>query len=193
MRSTLVLLALALAGCSSERSQLHVAAGSLPLCVGGTSLGRVAVRTELVFRADQKEPDKRAAFAEAAVRDALGALPCARAVDVAPPSASERWSAHPEAEVLAGLAAAADTAVLLRLHELGPNLTFTLVPPAWATWTEVDLLARVLDVPSGAVRLDFHRRLERGGPFALRGADRLEGELRGVLEESFVGTPAARS
>ncbi len=185
MRPAIVLALLALSACSSDRDQLHLAVGRIPLCADGVALGRVAVRTELIFRSDQKEPERRAAFADAAIRSALGALPCASAVEVSPASASERWSARPEAELLASLDA--DTAVLLRLHELGPLLTLTLAPPSWSSWTEVDLLARVLDVASGAVKLDFHQHVEHGGPLRLRGSDRLEGELASLLAGAFVG------
>jgi hypothetical protein len=65
----------------------------------------------------------------------------------------------------------------------------TLLPLQWLGWTEVDVQARVLRVRDGAVLLDAHVHRTRGGPFALRGAQTLEGELHAALAAVFL--PAA--
>jgi hypothetical protein len=183
MPRTALLLVAALTACSVSQRQLHSAAGAVPVCAPGVALGRVAVRTELAWRSDQKEPERRAAIADAAIRGALGALPCASAVEVAAPARSPLWSALPEARVLAEIAAGgADTALLIRVHELGPLLEISRLPPHWEGHSEVDLLVRVLDTQTGEVRLDAHQHALRGGPFVLRGASVLEGELREALD-----------
>ena len=61
-------------GIARDSRQLHVAAGSVPLCADGVALGRVALRSDLVWRSDQKEPRERAAIAAAAIRGGRFAL-----------------------------------------------------------------------------------------------------------------------
>jgi len=184
----LTVAAVALAGAlSSEQVQVHVAAGGAPLCRDGAALGRVRVVTAYSWRADQKEVARREEIAARGIRGVLGALPCAEGTRFEFATGAAGWPSHPEAQQLAGRSA--DTAILLRIHELGPNLVVTLLPPQWLGWSEVDVQARVLRVRDGAVLLDAHVHRARGGPFALRGVQPLESELRAALATLFL--PAA--
>ena len=134
------------------------------------------VAAEFAWRADQKEPALREAIAARALRASFADLPCARAVEFADDAAE-----------LAGV----DTLVVVRVHELGPNLIATLIPPQWIGWTEVDVLVRAVRPADGAVLLDAHASREQGGPFVLRGIAPLEAELVAALAP-LIGGAAVR-
>jgi hypothetical protein len=181
-----ILQAVLLAACVTRVAD-HVAAGQPPLCrPGAPDLGVVAVLPQVVWRADQKEPEARRAIAEASLRESFAELPCARVPGPGAMRGFGDWSARPEADTLRALAAeGVDTAILVRVEELTPLLAIS-IPVLWSSYSQVDLRLRVLDTRSGAVRLDVHRGRLRGGAFAVRGTGPLQAEmttaLRGLVE-----------
>lgn len=147
------LLALPLAGSlfASEQRQLHVAVGEAPLCRDSVALGRTAIATEFVWRADQKEPALREAIVTNALREAVAHAPCLAGASF-------------------GDVAAAETRVVVRVYEVGPVLLVGLLPPHWLGFSEIELAVTAHAVVSPRVPLyDAHLRIARGGLFALRG------------------------
>lgn len=168
-----VLAALPVAGTllPGEQRQLHVAAGEAPLCRSTESLGRTAVVTEFVWRADQKERAQREALVADALRRTLAQLPCFAA------------GAPAEGEP-------PDTRILVRVYEAGPVLSIGILPPHWLGGSEVELAVTAIDMHSNlAVRYDAHLRLARGGLFALRGTGDVERDVAEALALLLGGAP----
>lgn len=72
-------------------------------------------------------------------------------------------------EVLA--AAGIDTAIFVRIEELGPMLAVTFsVPFLWVGTSEAQVRLRAMHIATGRVLLDAGIKRCRGGPFQLRPA-----------------------
>jgi len=177
-----------LVGCSSTITQTHIAGGAAPLCPEGLELGRVAVFPEAVWRADQKDVAKRTAMAAQAVGRAFSDLTCADDVAV---HAFAPWSDELEQARLESLAGAGvDTAVLVRVEELGPTLAVTFsVPFLWVGMSETQFRLRAIHIPSSRVLLDASVKRSRGGPFQLRPASWAEPVLEDALITLVQPTP----
>ena len=193
MRALLAFVAAGLMGCATTSTSAHVAAGELPLCrAQDTGLGVVAVVPETAWRSDQKEPEERLAMARRAVSQAFATLSCG---SLAPPGGVRDfspWSREPEDAVLQELSeAGVETAILLRLEELTPQILVTFsVPFLWFGASEVDFHVRVVHLPSRSVRLDAQIERITGGPFHLRPPARAAEELVRALEQ-VMGRPGA--
>ena len=72
----MLLLPLAGAGCMTTSADDSVPRGSLPICNGTRTLGRIAVIPSVSWRADQKEPELREAMIARGLRRAFARLPC---------------------------------------------------------------------------------------------------------------------
>ena len=84
--------------------------------------------------------------------------------------------------------AGVETAILLRLEELTPQILVTFsVPFLWFGASEADFWIRVIHLPSRSVRLDARIKRTTGGPFHLRPPARAEEELVHALEQLLVG------
>jgi hypothetical protein len=182
MRRFAVLALAALAACATTERKSTASVGSPPLCSPGVQLGDVVVAPMTHWRADQKEKAERAAIAQGAIGEAFKKVPCASSVKV--------LSIAPDGDASAKLAQAkgdgAETAVLIRVEELGPILTIS-IPALWSTWSDVKFSLEAVDLASGEakLRLDHHRKV--GGAFQLRGVGPLQAEMEAALGEVIAG------
>lgn len=185
MRRLAGLALLALAACASTERQNSVSVGSPPLCARDAQLGDVVVAPLTRWRPDQKEKEDRAAIAQGAIGEAFKGVPCAASVRVLPIA--------PDGDVSAKLAQAkaegAETAVVIRVDELGPILIVSF-PALWSTWSDVRFNLEAVDLASGAtkLKLDHHRKV--GGAFDVRGVGPLQAEMEAALGEVIAGGPA---
>jgi len=115
-----------------------------------------------------------------AIGQAFSTAGCGDAVDV---RAFAPWSSELERDRLDALAAeGVDTAIFVRIEELGPTIgvTFSL-PFLWVGNSEAQLRLRAIQIPSRQVLLDVGIKRSRGGPFQLRPAAWAETELKAAL------------
>ncbi|MEZ4217036.1 MAG: hypothetical protein R3E88_11205 [Myxococcota bacterium] len=176
------------AGCMSGHVESWDAVGAPAPCASA-ALGTVAVLPETAWREDQKDRAEREAMALRAIERALEGLGCG---SLAPPGgvrALAPWSAQGDAALAAALAAeGVDTALLVRVEELGPRVAVTLsLPILWVGTTEADFRVRMLRTRDGAVWLDRRVRRTSGGPFQLRPAAWAEDELAAGLRAALAG------
>lgn len=178
----------ALVACSAVTTRTWVAAGDPPLCPGARDLGRVAVVPETAWRADQKDVAERSAMAARAIAEAFDRLGCGADVRV---EGFTPWSATLESAHLNDLAAAdVETAVFVRVEELGPTLALTFsLPFLWVGTSEAQAGLRAVHLSSHRVLLDAHVYRSRGGPFQLRPAGWAERELVAALGTLLDGSP----
>ena len=181
IRTLLALAPLLGLACSTTMTNLYVAAGEPPLCEVNPNLGRVIVVAETAWRPNQKDVAEREAMVERSLAEVLGALPCGQ-VEI---DSLTAWADRSEQAVLSALAArGAQTAVLVRIEELTPQLALTFsVPFLWASTSEADFRLRALGTADGSVMLDARVRRFTGGPFQLRPAKWAEDELTAGLAE----------
>lgn len=186
MKRAVALAVLAQAACSSTDAISTPITGAPPLCAPGVALGAVAVAPLTRWRPDQKEKERREAIARKAIETAFRSMPCARSVKL--------LGIAPDAQSAAKLAEAksggADTAVLIRIDELGPILIIS-VPVLWSTWSDIKFGLEEVDVATGQTLLKFDHHRKVGGAFQVRGVGPLEGEMETALRELIVG-PAAK-
>ena len=182
MKPLAALALLALAACSTTERQSEASLGTPPLCSPGAQLGDVVVAPLTRWRSDQKEREDRAAIAQGAIGETFKTFPCASSVKVLPIA--------PDGDVTATLAqargAGAETAVVIRVDELGPILILSF-PALWSTWSDVKFSFEAVDLASGAtkLRLDHHRKV--GGAFQVRGVGPLQAEMEAALREVIAG------
>jgi hypothetical protein len=175
---------LASAACSTAKVDDTASAGLPPLCKPGTSLGKVAVVPLTRWRADQKEPAVREAIAEAAINKAFERVPCAQSVTVS----AIRPDTDGEAALAAARASGADTAVQVRIEELGPVAVIS-IPAVWSTWSDVSFNLKAVRLGSGETLLDIGRHRKVGGAFNVRGLAPLQGELETGLRDLILAAP----
>ena len=196
MRALLAFVAAVLMGCGTTSTSAYVAAGEFPVCTAQSAgLGVVAVVPETAWRSDQKEPEERLAMASRALSRAFATFSCG---SLAPPGgvrAFSPWSRSPEETVLHELSeAGVETAILVRIEELTPQILVTFsVPFLWFGASEVDFHIRVVHLPSRSVRLDAQIKRTTGGPFHLRPPAWAEEELVHALEQLWVAPSASAS
>lgn len=185
-------LASVLVGCSSTVVQMHIASGAAPLCSSSRDLGRVAVVPEAAWRVDQKDVPERLAMATRALDRAFSTAECGDKLEVRP---FAPWSQALEQDRLDSLAAAGvDTAVFVRVEELGPTLAVTFsVPFLWVGTSEAQLRLRAIHIPTGRVLLDAGVKRCRGGPFQLRPASWAESELEASLTDLLFPQAGSRA
>jgi len=171
---------LALIGCSSTFTQSHIAGGSIPLCGSARDLGRAAVIPETAWRNDQKDIPERTALASRALGHAFSTAGCGDEVEV---RGFSSWATELERDRLEALAAAGvDTAIFVRIEELGPTLAVTFsLPFLWVGTSEAQMRLRAIHIPTGQVLLDASVKRSRGGPFQLRPQSWAEAELESAL------------
>ena len=174
---------LGLEACSTTRVKDQTTIGTPPLCRTKThSLGQVALLPETQFREDQKEPEKRIAMAQNAIRSVFSKLPCGRVEEGKGIHKFSNWSTQNEQEILNQLETRKiDTAIFFRIKEMTPHLILS-IPVLWSTTRELDFDLRVVDVQTGKVHLEIQRNWNRGGPFVLKGAQALENDLEIALQ-----------
>jgi len=182
---------MALTACTATQIQSHVASGDSPLCAQTADLGRIAVVPETAWRANQKDRDERTAMATGAIRRAFSDLGCGSDLNV---REFASWSSSLEADQLRRLSDdGVDTAIFIRVEELGPTLAITLsVPFLWVGLSEAQVGLRAIHIPTQRVLLDARIRRVRGGPFQLRPASWAQAELEGALVSLVQGMPARR-
>lgn len=169
-------------GCASAPPNAETFAAQAPLCGPGVSLGKVVIAPLTRWRADQKEPPVREAIALKAIEAVAPAISCATSASV--------LSVAADAAAAGALATAkaegAQTALLVRIDELGPIATLSF-PAVWSTWSDVKFTLDAVDLASGqAVRSIPHRR-QKGGAFEVRGLDPLQGEMEQALKDVILG------
>jgi len=184
--TTMVVIVVAMSGCTGTMVKTYVAAGSQPLCDASKgNLGYVAVLPEAAWRNDQKEPAERQSMAMQAIRDAFASMPCG---NLSPPGGIRTFSAWadvPESKLIARAAAEGiNILLLLRIEELTPNLYITFsLPILWLGSNEVDFRIRAIAVQTGTVIADLRMKRTTGGPFNLRPAAWSEEELCAALKD----------
>jgi hypothetical protein len=156
--------------------------GSAPLCKPGVSLGKVAVTPLTHWRPDQKEPAVREAIAQAAIEAAVKTMPCAQSVTVSPISADTQA----DAALAAARAGGADTAIQIRVQELGPIAILSL-PVLWSTWSDVKFEFKAVSLATNQTLFDIDRRRTVGGAFNVRGLGPLQAEMETALADLIVG------
>jgi hypothetical protein len=190
MRALVSVLGAVFIGCGTTSTNAYVAAGGFPLCAPQSiGLGVVAVLPETAWRSNQKDPAARLAMAGRALARVFAAIPCG---SLEPPGGVRPfapWSPSPEEDVLQPLSeAGVETAILLRIEELTPQILVTLsLPFLWFGASEADFRIRVVHLPDRSVRLDARIKRSTGGPFQLRPAAWSEEELVRALEEVMAG------
>lgn len=178
IHTTLALVcALTFLGCGTL-SRSHYASGAPPLC--SRELGRIAVVPETAWRIDQKEPALRTEMATRALQRAFSRADCGADAEIQPFSS---WASELEQEQLSRLSAHGfDSAIFLRVEELGPTLHLTLsLPFLWSSTSEAQLRMRAIHIETGRVLLDATIHRETGGPFQLRPASWAEAELEAAV------------
>lgn len=183
MRAALVAaLLVALPGCATaQQTSAPVTAGS-PLCAPGVSLGKVVIAPLTRWRADQKEPQVREAIAEKAIAAVAPSLSCAASIEVLS-IAADAQSAERLAAAKAG---GAETALLIRINELGP-VTIISFPALWSTYSDVQFTLDAIDVQTGETLRSISHQRRKGGAFEVRGLDPLQGEMEQALKDVFLG------
>lgn len=175
---------LATAACSTAKVDDTANAGLPPLCKPGVSLGKVAVVPLTHWRADQKEPAVREAIAQAAINKAFKQVPCAQSVSVS----AIKPDTDGETALAAARASGADTAVQVRIEELGP-IALISIPAVWSTWSDVKFNLKAVHLGSGETLLDIARHRKVGGAFNVRGLAPLQGELETGLRDLILAAP----
>lgn len=181
-RLLIAIMALALSACSTTDVVSTPALGSPPLCSAGAQLGAVTVIPLTRWRPDQKEKEARAEIGRKAMEAAFMSTPCARSVKVLAPAPDSEAGAKLEQAKAEG----ANTAVLIRMDELGPILIIS-IPALWSTWSDIKFNFEAIDLASGQTRLkvDHHRKV--GGAFQVRGVGPLQAEMETALHELITG------
>ena len=175
-----MLAMLTMVGCTFALERSHIASGETRLCSSSRDLGRVAVLPETAWRVDQKDVIEREAMARAALDRVFATGGCGEDVEV---RAFAPWSAELEEDRLAALAAeGVDTAVFIRIEELGPTLAVTFsLPFLWVGTSEAQVRLRAIHLPTRRVLLDVGITRSVGGPFQVRPASWAGPELEAML------------
>ena len=175
-------LLVALPGCATAQQSPVPAIGASPLCAPGVSLGKVVIAPLTRWRADQKEPQVREAIAQKAIEAVAPALSCAASVEVLSIAAD----AQAAESIAAAKAAAAQTALLIRINELGP-VTIISFPALWSTYSDVQFTLDAIDVTTGETLRSIPHQRRKGGAFEVRGLDPLQGEMEQALKDVLLG------
>lgn len=176
------LFLLSAAGCASAPPGAEAIPAQAPLCASGVSLGKVVIAPLTRWRADQKEPEVREAIALKAIEAVAPAIACASSVKVLGIAADAR-SAQALATAKAG---GANTALLIRIDELGP-IAILSFPALWSTWSDVKFTLDAVDVQSGTTLRSVPHRRQKGGAFEARGLDPLQAEMEAALKDVILG------
>jgi hypothetical protein len=175
-------------GCASIRVTHHATGTPPPLCGAGASWGKTVFFWGVAWRADQKEAATREGLAASTLSEALRSNPCFETLAVSRTvDGRDALLATDDSIVTAARTAGAESAVVIRIEELGPNLMLYLSPILWQTQNEVVMRVRHLDGKGGTLKTDVSTRWTRGGPFTLLGANSLDADLRGALNAVFFG------
>jgi len=153
-----------------------------PLCAPGVSLGKVVIVPLTRWRADQKEPRVREAIAQKAIEAVAPELSCAASVEILSISADGQGAER----LAAAKASEAETALLIRINELGP-VTIISFPALWSTYSDVQFTLDAIDLQTGETLRSIPHQRRRGGAFEVRGLDPLQGEMEQALRDVFLG------
>lgn len=170
------------AGCASAPPGAENFPVQAPICAPGVSLGKVVVAPLTRWRSDQKEPAVREAIAIKAVEAVAPAITCASSVKVLGVAADAKFAE----ELSTAKAGSADTALFIRIDELGP-IAIMSFPALWSTWSDVKFTLDVVDVQSGTTLRSIPHRRQRGGAFETRGLDPLQAEMEAALKDVILG------
>lgn len=183
-----LVLGIACSGCATTNTESHIAAGSPPLCTDTRNLGKLAVVPELAWRIDQKEASRREVMAALAITRSFAESGCGEDVEVLPVTS---WASTLEQEQLDQLAKAGyQTAVFLRIEELGPTLMVTFsLPFLWSGTSDAEFRLRAIQIEDSVVLLDTAERRSRVGPFHLRPAAWAAPVLQAALTDLLRGNP----
>ena len=183
MRAAFVaVLLVTLQGCATAQQSPVPATGASPLCAPGVSLGKVVIAPLTRWRADQKEPQVREAIAQKAIEAVAPALSCAASVEVLSISAD----AQAAESIASAKAGGAQTALLIRINELGP-VTIISFPALWSTYSDVQFTLDAIDVTTGETLRSIPHQRRKGGAFEVRGLDPLQGEMEQALKDVILG------
>lgn len=155
---TLILVAVAGAGCTSSHGQIYRSGDWR----NGQSLGKVLLivpkyRTE----SGEERPDRDEKI-RMAIRSSLIQMPGVSVMD------GEADGPMSESEAIAAAAKqGARTVCLVTVGQFGGRYLLTLLPPGWDSRTTVQYAVRVIDVKSGTVLVDSVRERNSGGYLAI--------------------------
>ena len=188
LTAAVALSLLLVTGCAVNKTRDLVARGS---AAEGKSWGGTILLCEVDIPATTGDAREKIAKITAQVEQALASTPGATPI---PASAllsrlpgRTPWAAGDGELAGAALDAGADTVVLVQVLGYGGELTVSLLPPFWATGTDYAYHARVIDARTGALYLDAHRGLKKGGPFSAHGARELGEDFTADLAALFGG------
>lgn len=195
--AAILLALLAACGCAKLEKTDHVVHGSTPAALKEAPWGP----TMALVRLELPEHAKKQAEKEVEVRDIVEKAVAERSGGPAiPPEriaealGDRDFAALGEVEIIAAAKrAGAETVVLVRLGRYQGYLHIDLLPPGIATETDMEYSVRVLDVATGAARLDARRGLRSGGAFRIRGSEDLRRDLAGDLATVLAGDAPALS
>ncbi len=173
-------------GCATAVT-FHATGLTPPICKASPHKENALVYWSAAWRSDPKEVPRREAIAAQGIADFLGSNPCFSALSVSRTIAGRDVLLLSDTEILAAASANADRIFVIRIEELGPNLTLYLSPLVWATENEVVFRVRCLNPKTGGLDCDVSVRWTRGGPFALLGTNSLPPDVSGALNALFLG------
>jgi len=185
-KRALLLAAALLAGCASTTVENTGSPLKAPLCKRGDAPRTVYVVWGPEWRPDQKEPAQREALAQKGIEEFLADVPC---LSVAGVKRFAAGSAIPSNEELLHLARgakpAADFAVLIVVHELGPVLLIG-IPVIVEGGTDVVIDVRVLESATSAVLAESRTHWKNGGTFVIKGTGSLARDMASALRAALL-------
>lgn len=179
--ATLVLI-MGFSGCASSQIHNEVLQGVSPqLQPAGPYFGKISLRPETRWRADQKEPSVRERIALAAMDQVFRDAPFGQ---VAETRAFSVWSSESEQHLDEARSAGIDTVLVVTVEELGP-LFYVSVPILWSSYSDIKFEIKAIKVLTGETILNLKHHRVVGGPFQLRGLWPLQSEMEIALRDAL--------
>lgn len=182
--SLIVLLStvLGLAACASTQVDLGPAPRIAPLCQTPSADLPLRIQWRARWRADQKEPERRAAAAAEGIRQFVARAPClgTAAIENGPAEGAPDSAPSPAVRTLQ-----------IEVLELGPRLRIGL-PNLIEGGTEVRLRLRLIDPVRAPATSLTTVHWQHGGPFVVRGVANLSQDLSDALAAALLAPPPIR-